>query len=48
MSLENNRVVRMGTALGGEVELAARAGQVLRQNVQALRASANPYLSANL
>jgi hypothetical protein len=32
MRLENNRVVRMGTALGCEVELAARARQVLRQN----------------
>jgi glycogen debranching enzyme len=32
MSSKNNRVVRKETALGAEVELAARARQVLRQN----------------
>src|SRR5215216_4561620 len=32
MSSKNNRVVRTETALGAEVQLAARARQVLRQN----------------
>jgi uncharacterized protein YheU (UPF0270 family) len=32
MGLMNNRVVRTETDLGAEVQLAARARQVLRQN----------------
>jgi glucosylglycerate hydrolase len=45
MSSKNSRAVRMGTALGGEVELAARAGQVLRQNDMGdwTRAATNLY-----